>query len=128
MQEAQRIDWTRTRLQPHERIALLAALTSEQEAQLLDHDYTWVHGVGVLWKAAGGALRRARFTHGTHFKTRRGEFYIDSTGSARQVAGLRVAPLPPSPRRFRALGNGDGSMTPTKLSLVPADATPVTTP
>ncbi len=128
MQEAQRNDWTRTRLQPQERHALLAALTSAQEAHLLDHDYVWVKGVGVLWKATDGVLRRARFTHGTHFKTRHGDFYIDSTGSARQLAGLRVALPPSKQRRLKPLGNGDGSMTPTKLSLVSADSGPVTTP
>jgi len=44
------IDWTRTKLQPHEREDLLTALTSEQKEQLLEHDYVWVKGIGVLWK------------------------------------------------------------------------------
>jgi hypothetical protein len=61
------------------------ALSSQQKAHLLEHDYAWVKGIGVLWNPPGGALRRARFTHGTHFRTQRGEFYIDSEGSAREL-------------------------------------------
>ena len=79
------IDWTRTRLQPQEREDLLAALTPEQKANLLEHYYVWVKGVGVLWKPPDGALRRARFTHGTHFQTQRGEFCIDSNGSVGEL-------------------------------------------
>jgi hypothetical protein len=79
------IDWTRTKLQPQEREDLLTALTSEQKEQLLEHDYVWVKGIGVLWKPSDGALRRARFTHGTHFQTQRGEFYIESAGSMREL-------------------------------------------
>jgi hypothetical protein len=78
------INWCRTELQPHEREDLLTALSSDQKAQLLEHDYVWVKGAGVLWKPPDGALRRARFTHGTHFQTERGEFYIDSEGSVRE--------------------------------------------
>jgi hypothetical protein len=78
------IDWCRTDLQPHERDDLLAALTSEQKKRLVEHDYVWVKGTGVLWNPPDGALRRARFTHGTHFRTERGEFYIDSEGSVRE--------------------------------------------
>jgi hypothetical protein len=85
MPETQWIDWTRTRLQPQERADLLTALTSEQKAHLLEHDYVWMKGVGVLWKLPDGALRRARFTHGTHFQTQRGEFYIESDGNAREL-------------------------------------------
>jgi hypothetical protein len=85
MPGTERIDWTRTKLQPHEREELLTALTSEQKEQLLEHDYVWVKGTGVLWKPPDGALRRARFTHGTHFQTQRGEFYIDSDGSVREL-------------------------------------------
>jgi hypothetical protein len=85
VRETQWIEWTRTRLQPHERQELLTALTSEQKAHLLEHDYVWAEGVGVLWNPPDGELlRRARFTHGTHFQTQRGEFYIDSEGSARE--------------------------------------------
>jgi len=85
------IDWTRTRLQPHEREDLLAALTSEQEQRLFEHDYVWVKGIGVLWKSRDGALRRARFTHGTHFQTQRGEFYSDSAGSVREFLRAKAA-------------------------------------
>jgi hypothetical protein len=85
MRESQWIDWTRTRPQPQEREDLLSALTSEQKAHLLEHDYVWVKGVGVLWNPPDGALRRARFTHGTHFQTKRGEFCIDSNGSVGEL-------------------------------------------
>jgi hypothetical protein len=85
MFEARWIESTRTTLQPHEREDLLTALTSEQKEQLLEHDYVWVKGMGVLWKPPDGALRRARFTHGTHFTTERGEFYINSEGSVREL-------------------------------------------
>ena len=85
MREAGWIEWTRTVLESREREELLAALTAEQNAHLLEHDYVWVEGVGVLWNPPDGELlRRARFTHGTHFQTQRGEFYIDSEGSARE--------------------------------------------
>ena len=79
------IEWTRTRLRPQERDDLLTALTSEQKAHLLEHDYVWVEGIGVLWNSADGDLRRRRFTHGTHFQTHRGEFYIGSEGSVREL-------------------------------------------
>ena len=93
MRGAEWIDWTRTKLQPlerenlstHERENMLTALTSEQKEHLLARDYVWVKGIGVLWKPRDGALRRARFTHGTHFQTQRGEFYIDSDGSLREL-------------------------------------------
>jgi hypothetical protein len=91
MRESQWIKWTRTRLQPQEREELLAALTSEQKAHLLEHDYVWAEGIGVLWNPADGELlRRARFTHGTHFQTQRGDFYIDSEGSARELSDHRT--------------------------------------
>jgi hypothetical protein len=101
MRETQWIEWTRTRLQPQERQELLTALTSEQKAHLLEHDYVWVEGVGVLWNPPDSELRRARFTHGTHFQTQRGEFYIDSEGSARELSDHRTdhpvsAARPPS--------------------------------
>jgi hypothetical protein len=85
MRGTERIDWTRTRLEPREREDLLTALASEQKEQLLEHDYVWAKGIGVLWKPPDGALRRARFTHGTHFQTQRGEFYIESDGSVREL-------------------------------------------
>jgi len=80
------IEWTRTKLQPRERRDQLTALGPEQRAQLLEHDYVWVEGVGVLWRPPDGALRRARFTHGTHLRTRRAEFYVDSEGNARELS------------------------------------------
>jgi hypothetical protein len=92
MDETQWIEWTRTRLPPQEREDLLTALTSEQKAHLLKLDYVWVKGVGVLWKPPDGALRRARFTHGTHFRTQRGEFYVDSEGSARELSNHAFDP------------------------------------
>jgi hypothetical protein len=93
MRGAERIDWTRMKLQPqeredlltHERENMLTALTSEQREHLLEHDYVWVKGSGVLWKHPGGALRRAQFTHGTYFGTEIGDFYIDSDGSVREL-------------------------------------------
>jgi hypothetical protein len=101
MRESQWIDWTRTRPQPQEREDLLSALTSEQKAHLLEHDYVWVEGVGVLCNPPDSDLRRARFTHGTHFQTQRGDFYIDSEGSARELSDHRTdhpasAARPPS--------------------------------
>ena len=81
------IDWTRTKLQPHEREDLLTALTSEQKEQLLERDYVWVKGIGVLWKPPDGALRRARFTHGTHFQTQRGRFALGPS------PGIRIYPF-----------------------------------
>jgi hypothetical protein len=87
MREAQSIEWTRTRLQPREHEELMAALTSEQKAHLLEHDYVWDKEVGVLWNPPhGDPMRRTRFTHGTHFQTQRGELYIDSEGSAREIS------------------------------------------
>jgi len=85
----QAINWTDTRLQPREREDLLTALTSEQKAHLLEHDYVWAEGAGVLWRRPDGALQRARFTHGAHFRTQSGEFYIDSEGSARELSNDR---------------------------------------
>jgi len=93
MRETQWIEWTRTRLQPQECGELLTALSSQQKAHLLEHDYVWVEGIGVLWNPPdGAALRRARFTHGTHFRTQRGEFYIDSEGSAHELSDHRDHP------------------------------------
>ena len=90
-----RSEWIRTRLLPRERDELTAALTSAQKAQLLEHDYVWIPGAGVLWKPPGGGdLRRARFTHGIHFRTQRGEFYMDSEGSTRELSQpAAVTPL-----------------------------------
>ena len=76
--------WARTDLASQEREDLLAALTSEQKAHLRESDYVWVPGVGVLWNPVDGPLRRSRFTHSTHFATRRGEFVVDAEGSVRK--------------------------------------------
>jgi hypothetical protein len=85
MRETQWVGWTRTRLRPRESEELVKALTPEQKAYLLEHDYVSVKEIGVLWRPVDGVLRRARFTCGTHFRTRRGEFYIDSDGSVRDT-------------------------------------------
>jgi len=98
MRETQWIEWTRTRLQPGERADLLTALGVEQKAHLVEHDYVSVKGIGVLWNPPDGALRRARFTHGAHFQTQRGEFYIDSEGSAHELSHQRIGPLAPRRR------------------------------
>ena len=92
MRAIQWIEWTRTALEPHEREDLLSALTSQQEAHLLENDNVWVKGAGGLWKATDGALQRARFTHGAFFRTQRGEFYIDSEGNAHQREAHRLDP------------------------------------
>jgi hypothetical protein len=77
---------TATGLEPQERDALLAALTPKQNAYLLEHDYVFVEGVGVLWKPPHGeSLRRASFTHGAHFETQYGGFYIDSRGIGKSL-------------------------------------------
>jgi hypothetical protein len=81
--------WARTDLTAPEREGLLTALTPDQKAHLLAHDYVWVAGVGVLWNPVDGPLRRGRFTHGTHFTTRRGEFVIDAEGRVRKRSILR---------------------------------------
>jgi hypothetical protein len=86
MRETQWIEWIRTLLQQAERDDPLAALTTEQESHLLEHDYVWVESVGVPWKPADGAMRRARFTHATHFRRKHGEFCIDSEGSVSELS------------------------------------------
>ena len=117
MRENQWIGWTETKLQPQEREDLLTALASEQKEHLLEHDYVWVKGVGVIWKPPDGALRRARFTHGDYFRTQRGEFYMDSGGNARELSDHSVdhpasAARPPSlfgdTARYRDFGGGEG--------------------
>jgi hypothetical protein len=84
------LDWTRTDLSETEAAALLAALTTDQREHLAREDYVWVEGMGVVFRDPQGGFRRARFTHGTHFRTRRGEFYIGSGGKV-----IRVAPPDP---------------------------------
>jgi len=105
MRDTQWIEWTRTRLQPQECEELSTALSSQQKAHLLEHDYVWVDGIGVLWNPPDGALlRRARFTHGTRFQTQRGEFYIDSEGSAREFPDHRFDHLASAARPPSLLG------------------------
>jgi hypothetical protein len=98
MQQQGRCEWTRTHLLPRERDELTAALTPVQRAHLFSQDYVWVPGSGVLWKQPDGVLRRARFTHGVHFETQRGEFYTDSEGSAHALS--RAATTPDEAQRF----------------------------
>jgi hypothetical protein len=87
MRETQWIEWTQTRLEVREREDLLGALTAEQRAHLLSHDYVWAEGIGLLWKPQQGGLeQRARFTHGSHFRTRKGEFYVDAEGGVRELS------------------------------------------
>lgn len=78
--------WSQTTLAPLERDALLRALTSVQRAQLEQHEHVWVAGTGVLWMHPDGDLRRARFTPGTRFRTKRGDFYIDFEGRVRLLS------------------------------------------
>ena len=108
MRETQWIEWTRTRLQPREREELLTALGPEQKAHLVEHDYVWVKGIGVLWNPPDGTLRRARFTHGAHFQTQRGEFYIDSEGSAHELSNHRIDAPAPAARPPSHFGNSVG--------------------
>jgi hypothetical protein len=105
----------------------MTALGLEQKAHLLKHDYVWVKGVGVLWKPPDGALRRARFTHGTHFRTSRGEFYIDSEGSVREPSNHRFD----HPAAARAPSAVTGTWRDTTTSVpgaVPTAHSPVSTP
>jgi hypothetical protein len=112
MRETQWIEWTRTRLQPREREELLTALGPEQKAHWAEHDYVWVKGIGVLWNPPDGALRRARFTHGAHFQTQRGEFPVHTRsplpdaawGVLRRLRGQRARALESKNRCSRACG------------------------
>jgi hypothetical protein len=90
------IRWNRTELEPAEREALLGALTPAQQRSLLHHDYTWMGRSGVLWLSPTGSLRRARFTHGAQFETKRGAFRMDAEGSVREEIAR------PEPRRIGA--------------------------
>lgn len=106
MYEGQWIEWARTQLSPAEGEGLLNMFTPAQKAHLLEHDYVWVEGIGVTWKHPDGNLRRARFTHGAHIRTERGELYVDSEGAARSLSD-------------RAMGDGlapESSSTATNIS------------
>jgi hypothetical protein len=78
------VRWNATELDSADRAQLLGALTPEQQRQLLHNDYVWVERCGVMWRAPEGDLRRARFTHGMQFETRRGAFRMDAEGSVIQ--------------------------------------------
>ena len=79
------IEWTRTDLIGEEAGEFVAALTPEQRDQLAKEDFVWSRTNGVLFRDPAGRLRRGRFTHGTHFRTAGGEFYIDSTGATTRI-------------------------------------------
>jgi hypothetical protein len=76
------VEWARTTLRPEERATLWTALTSQQQERLHTGGHVWAKELGVLWNDPSGNLRRARYTHGMHFETARGRFYIDSEGNA----------------------------------------------
>lgn len=78
------IRWNRTELEPGERESLLGALTPAQQRSLLHDDYAWIERAGVLWRPPEGGLRRARFTHGLQFETKRGAFRVDAEGCVRE--------------------------------------------
>ena len=85
------VEWVRTALTPAERSELLSTFTPEQAEYLVKEDYVWVRGLGVVWMSPDQTLQRLRFTHGACFRTRQGDFYIDSEGSTRKVpAAARV--------------------------------------
>jgi len=78
------IRWNRTELEPAEREALMGALTPAQQHQLLHNDYAWLERSGVMWRPPEGGLRRALFTHGAQFETKRGSYRIDAEGCVRE--------------------------------------------
>jgi hypothetical protein len=78
------IEWTRTELTSSEMDAELGRLPPPERARLEDAQWLWMPG-HLLWCEPSGALRRARFTHGTYFQTTKGEFYIDSAGRPRRL-------------------------------------------
>ena len=89
MEQRYWIDWTRTDLAPGEAQALLATLASERRDELAKRGFLWLPGCGVAYRDPSGRLRRARYTHGTYFRTSRGEFYVDSGGRARELEASR---------------------------------------
>lgn len=91
------IRWNSTELASADREELLGAMRPEQQCKLLRDDYVWVGRSGVLWRPVEGGLRRARFTHGAQFETRRGAFRIDATGEVQE--------LPPRPRELQRRGS-----------------------
>ena len=79
------IDWTRTDLAEEEARELVAGLSPDQRDHLAKEDFVWIPPAGVLFRDPAGNLRRACFTHGTYFRTARGEFYIGSGGETRRI-------------------------------------------
>jgi hypothetical protein len=77
------LGWMSERWPPDTREALLDELTREQRKRLSEDGYTWARQLGVVWESPEGVLRRAHFTHGTHFRTARAEYYINSQGDVR---------------------------------------------
>jgi len=77
------IEWMSTTLQPSEVAGELDRLGKPQREALDDRGWFWQPG-RVIWRDPSGALRRARFTHWTTFRTQKGEFEIDSAGQARE--------------------------------------------
>jgi hypothetical protein len=100
MRESQWIKWTRTRLQPQEREELLAALTSEQKAHLLEHDYVWAEGIGVLWNPRTASCCGAPGSH-TEPTSRRSVGTSTSTPRAARVSSRITEPTIPRQRRDR---------------------------
>ncbi len=79
------VEWVRTALTPDERSELLSTFTPEQAEYLVKEDYVWVRGLGVVWMSPDRTLQRLRFTHRANFRTKQGDFCIDSEGSTRKV-------------------------------------------
>lgn len=86
------VEWVRTTLSSEEELKILSTLTAEQREHLVK-DYAWVRGVGVVWKSPEQGLNRRRFTHGACFRTKHGEFYINSEGSTRSAAATPRVPI-----------------------------------
>jgi hypothetical protein len=86
------VRWRRTEIDAEERSVLLGSLTPAQRHCLLENDWVWLERSGVFWTSPDGLLRRARFTHGTSFETRRGSFRIDSEGHVLEAPPLASTP------------------------------------
>ncbi len=78
------VEWARSQLTPQEVEEELNGLSASQRSRLQDDHWVWRPG-RVLWIDPKGELRRARFTHGAHFRTAKGEFYIDPEGQVNRV-------------------------------------------
>ena len=82
--EATWIGWTRTHLTLEEMETEESLLSTYEREKLEDTGWLWIPG-RVLWQDPSGALRRARFTHWTCFRTPEGEFEIDSAGQVQRL-------------------------------------------